>query len=98
MTPTAPTPMTMESLQRTLYGCFPDDAEGYAERRKEQDAFLAVILQAVNSHAALVVLLSRCLGAVKIWQREQNDTHPWMVDGWKLQEDIEAALALARQE
>lgn len=44
---------------------------------------------------AMFEALQRALLGLVAWKEEQKREHPWSVDGWKIEEEVRAALAAA---
>lgn len=43
----------------------------------------------------MLAALKRALNGLVAWKEEQEREHPWSVDGWKVEEEVRAAIALA---
>ena len=44
---------------------------------------------------AMFEALQRALLGLVAWKEEQQREHPWSVDGWKIEEEVRAAIAAA---
>lgn len=84
------------------------DLEDHELRMTHQDGFAAGFVAGCESEnarltadladaratiARLTAAVERALQGLEAWKRLQQEIHPWHVDGWKIEEEVRAALA-----
>lgn len=75
-----------------IHGCLENWIESNRKNAEGKDVLQKRVLELEAERDRLRALCSHSLEAVRAWQRDQQEYHPWSVDGWKLEADLKAAL------